>query len=236
MVKTNRTKRQIFFVDDDLDVCKSIRKSLEQHDLKVRCFSNAADCLKQLRSQKCDLLITDVVMRTPEEMDGIELLIKAKRIVPGLPVLVITAYPDALKAFNAGKEGAVGFLKKPLDRSNLLSTVDYLLKLKDKTNNTLPEDKLNMNQKPFKSDGIFSEGEWAEIVKELSLSPRQAQVVKQLLFGLSDKQIAAALKITLPTVRTHITRLFSKFSVQDRNELVLYIIYHFLKKPPSDSM
>lgn len=74
---------------------------------------------------------------------------------------------------------------------------------------------------------IFSESEWLEIVNELSLPPRQAEVIKLLFVGHSDKQIALELQISVPTVRTHLSRLFSRFDLQDRTELVLYVFRHF---------
>ncbi len=76
---------------------------------------------------------------------------------------------------------------------------------------------------------IFTENEWLEIVNELSLPPRQAEVIKYLFLGHSDKQIAMELKISVPTVRTHLSRLFSRFDVQDRTELVLYVVRYFRK-------
>ena len=74
---------------------------------------------------------------------------------------------------------------------------------------------------------IFSETEWSKIVESLSLSPRQDEVAKSLFLGMSDKQIARELEISIPTVRTHLSRLFLKFDVQDRGELILHFIYHF---------
>ena len=76
---------------------------------------------------------------------------------------------------------------------------------------------------------IFTESEWLELVNELSLPPRQAGVMKYLFLGHSDKQIAMELQVCVPTVRTHISRLFSRFDVQDRTELVLYVFRHFRK-------
>ncbi len=76
---------------------------------------------------------------------------------------------------------------------------------------------------------IFTESEWLEIVNELSLPPRQAEVIKYLFLGHSDKQIAMELKIEVPTVRTHLSRLFSRFDVQDRTKLVLYVVRYFRK-------
>ena len=76
---------------------------------------------------------------------------------------------------------------------------------------------------------IFAESDWLEIVNGLSLSPRQAEVIDCLFHGYSDKQIGTKLKISLPTVRTHLSRLFLKFKVQDRVELILYVLRYISK-------
>jgi len=77
---------------------------------------------------------------------------------------------------------------------------------------------------------IFSESEWAELVSDLSLSTRQAEVVEQLLLGHSDKQIATDMQISVWGVRAHLKRLFSKFDLQDRHELVLYVFSYFRQR------
>jgi DNA-binding NarL/FixJ family response regulator len=74
---------------------------------------------------------------------------------------------------------------------------------------------------------IFSESEWFGLLNELSLPTRQAQIVKCLFSGLNDKQIAMELHISVPTVRTYMSRLFSRFEVQDRNELILCVFGRF---------
>ena len=70
---------------------------------------------------------------------------------------------------------------------------------------------------------LISPEEWGRLTRSLDLSPRQADIVKHLLHGESDKQIARALNISVPTVRTHMGRLFQKFGTNDRVELILYI-------------
>jgi DNA-binding NarL/FixJ family response regulator len=74
---------------------------------------------------------------------------------------------------------------------------------------------------------LFSESKWMELAKELSLSPRQAQVVKCLFLGHSDKQIALDLQMAVPIVRTYLSRLFSRFDVQNRTKFVLYVLRRF---------
>lgn len=80
---------------------------------------------------------------------------------------------------------------------------------------------------PSRQGEVFSEVELGQLVDELSLSPKQTDLVRCLFAGCSDKQIANRMQIHLPTVRTHITRLFRKFDVDDREGLILHIFGHF---------
>jgi DNA-binding CsgD family transcriptional regulator len=70
---------------------------------------------------------------------------------------------------------------------------------------------------------FLSDQEWIQVRQSLGLSPRQAEIVRHLLLGESDKQIARELRISIPTVRTHLGRLFQKFELNDRVELILHI-------------
>ena len=71
-------------------------------------------------------------------------------------------------------------------------------------------------------DWVFTEREWKRLLQDLTgLSPRQEQIAKGITRGLSDKQIADHLDLAVPTVRTHMTKLYSKLHVTDRVELLL---------------
>jgi len=65
--------------------------------------------------------------------------------------------------------------------------------------------------------------EWALIEQDLRLSPRQAEIVRLIVLGMSDKQIGWQLGISFGTVRTHMGRLFQKCSVNDRFELLAHV-------------
>ena len=77
---------------------------------------------------------------------------------------------------------------------------------------------------------VFSPQAWTELKQELSLSRRQADVVEQLLQGHSDKQIARELQMSVPTVRTHLCRLFARLGVEDRCELIVRVYCYFREK------
>jgi DNA-binding NarL/FixJ family response regulator len=79
------------------------------------------------------------------------------------------------------------------------------------------------------NEDVFQDNEWAAIVRQLKIPQRQSQVLKMLFNGHSDKQIARDLDIAMPTVRTYMNRLFARFNVQDRHELILHVFAHFRK-------
>jgi DNA-binding NarL/FixJ family response regulator len=64
---------------------------------------------------------------------------------------------------------------------------------------------------------------WRQIADSLELPPRQARIVELILRNYCDKQIAAAMGLKVPTVRTYLTRIFHRLKVADRMELVLRI-------------
>ncbi len=84
-----------------------------------------------------------------------------------------------------------------------------------------------MSKGMINGTNIFSDSEWTEIAEGLFLSPREGQIIKSLFYDKSDKQIALDLKITVPTVRTYMGRLFRKLDADDRVDLILHIFNQF---------
>ena len=70
---------------------------------------------------------------------------------------------------------------------------------------------------------LFPEQDWTRLKEDLGLPPRQAEVLRCVLGGMSDKQIAGATGLSVNTVRTHMSRLFGKFGSNDRVELILHM-------------
>jgi two-component system response regulator FixJ len=179
---TKRAKQHIFFVDDEPKVRKAVRRTLVRMRLKVSCFTCAADCLEQLHPGECDLLITDVKM---PGMDGIELLKKAKRIVPWLQVLVITGYGDIPMAVRAMKAGASDFIEKPLDRRSLLLAVESVLK----------------------------RDAWADPLLGKLLTPTERIILRYVLDGKSNKDIASVCHRAISTIEDHRHKIYKKIGV-----------------------
>ena len=186
---TNIAKQHVFFVDDKPKVRKMVCRTLEQANLKVSCFTRAIECLKQLRCQTCDLLITDVKM---PEMDGIELVCRAKRVVPWLPILVVTGYADIPLAVRAIKAGALDFIEKPLEGSSFLATVEAALKQNSMDNRFLGK----------------------------AVSKAEKKVLRLLLDGKSNKEIAYILHRSIRTIEDHRLHIMRKLDVDNLVDLV----------------
>ncbi|MHC4983052.1 MAG: response regulator transcription factor [Planctomycetota bacterium] len=74
---------------------------------------------------------------------------------------------------------------------------------------------------------LVTAGAWSEMADGLGMSPRQNQIARCLFRGLGDKQIAQELGVAVPTIRTHISRLFTKLDVADRVELILFLMQQY---------
>ncbi len=180
--------KNIFFVDGKPASCKTVSRNLKPLGLNVSCFSAAADCLKRLNSQLCNLLITD--MKLPQ-MNGIELLKKVKRILPALPVIIITSDANIPTAVRAVKEGAYDFIAKPLNRQ------DFLVAVKSALGRT-PLDRFS----------------------DKMLTKTELKVLRLVLDGKSNKQAAALLHRSIRTVEDHRSHIMRKFDVDNLVDLV----------------
>jgi len=108
---------KILVVDDEKDICNLLSRLLAQEGCKVQTADNGLDALKLIKSEMPDILFTDFKM---PGMDGIELMTKAKKLDPDLPVILITAYANVPSAVNAIKKGAHDYLPKPFDHLEIV--------------------------------------------------------------------------------------------------------------------
>ena len=74
------------------------------------------------------------------------------------------------------------------------------------------------------SNEIISSSDWKRMADKIALPPRQLEIAQQILQGCGDKQIAERLGVKVPTVRTHLGRMYAKLKVQNRSQLILYLI------------
>ena len=104
--------KPIWVVDDDQSIRFVLEKALAREQFAVRAFSNARDVLAALDDDEPQVLVSDIRMPGGS---GLELLAKVKQRLPGLPVIVMTAYSDLDSAVSSFQGGAFEYLAKPFD-------------------------------------------------------------------------------------------------------------------------
>jgi two-component system nitrogen regulation response regulator GlnG len=104
--------KPIWVVDDDQSIRFVLEKALAREHFAVRAFANARDVLAALDDDVPQVLVSDIRMPGGS---GLDLLAKIKERVPGLPVIVMTAYSDLDSAVSAFQGGAFDYLAKPFD-------------------------------------------------------------------------------------------------------------------------
>ena len=104
--------KPIWVVDDDQSIRFVLEKALAREQYPVRAFSNARDVLAALDDDEPQVLVSDIRMPGGS---GLDLLGKIKQRLPGLPVIVMTAYSDLDSAVSAFQGGAFEYLAKPFD-------------------------------------------------------------------------------------------------------------------------
>ncbi len=110
----------ILIIDDEKEICESIKMILEYEGYSVDYSTSALKGLKLVEEKQISCLLLDIQM---PEMSGFEVLKKVKESSPSLSVIIISAHGSVENAIKATRLGAFDFIEKPIDRDKLLISV-----------------------------------------------------------------------------------------------------------------
>jgi putative two-component system response regulator len=122
MVELNNN---LLIVDDDPYVLDSLASLLREYGYHVRTCQNAADALAALKTDRFDVVLTDIRMPV---VTGIELLHRIRELNPQIPVILLTAFAELDVAVDAVKRGAFDFITKPYNPEYLAHAVERAVK------------------------------------------------------------------------------------------------------------
>ncbi|GIV33863.1 MAG: sigma-54-dependent Fis family transcriptional regulator [Chitinophagales bacterium] len=162
---------RILIIDDEKAIRKTIREILEYEGYQVDEAENGMDGLKMLQNDHYDILLLDIKM---PKMDGMEVLEEALKLVPDLPVVMISGHGTIENAVEAVKKGAYDFISKPPDLNRLLITLRNAL---DKSS-LITETKV-LRRKVSKTREIIGESPSIKRIKETieRVAPTDARVL-----------------------------------------------------------
>lgn len=188
----------VFLLDDEPAMLKALGRLLRAEGFGVRPFARARDFLEAYRPGENGCLVLDVSM---PELDGMELHRQLAQAGISLPVVFLTGRGDIPMSVRAMKAGAVDFLTKPVNDSDLLRAVRAALRGADERRAAIAE---------------------AAVLgaRFQRLTPREREVMGGVVAGKLNKQIAADLGTGEQNVKVHRGRVMRKMGVSSVADLV----------------
>jgi NarL family two-component system response regulator LiaR len=167
----------------------------------------AIDLASQL---KPDILVMDIMM---PKFDGLEASRQIKKITPNTAILILTAYDDDNYVLGLLEAGATGYLMKSAKGQDLVEAVRAVRAGESVLHPKIIE-KLLKQAMAKPTETVEPK------IKEL-LSDREMEMLKLLATGMSNKEIAEKLCLSLRTVKAHMSNIFTKMNVASRSEALV---------------
>lgn len=121
-------KGRILVVEDEEDVREAIKLQLESANYNVLEAENGEEAINILKSEdnmiNCGLILSDIRM---PKVNGLECIAFFREQAPGIPVVVVTGFPDTEMAVDLMSKGVRDYLVKPVERAKLLAVVDKMI-------------------------------------------------------------------------------------------------------------
>lgn len=187
----------VHVVDNDIGVRNSLRFLLGSASLQVQTYESGEEFLQNVNPLEPGCIVLD--LRMPN-LSGIGVLQKLQENRNNIPVIVISGHADVSSAIDIMKLGAIDLLQKPFDPRSLLEAVRRAV-----------NDSLEMHRRRIEHERLNQ--------RLAQLTPRESELLKLVVRGRSNKQIAHDMNIAFKTVVNHRANLMSKTQATNAADL-----------------
>ncbi len=200
--------RRIFIVEDDAATRSALVDKIDvsSHHQVVGAVGMLAEARQWLSSSRADVLLVDLEL---PDGNGIDLIGEQARANQQLPILVISVFGDEQRVVRAISAGAQGYLLKDDEGEEIVHVIDRLLAGESPISPRIAAHLIS----------CFRERIPGEPASQ-PLSDRELEVLKLARKGLSYKETAALMGVSVNTVGTYTKRIYAKLSVSSREEAI----------------
>lgn len=206
----------VLLADDHAVVRQGTRELLEREEGidVVAEASDGREAVQKAIKKRPDVVVMDFAM---PELNGIEATRQIKAVAPGIAVLVLTAYDSDQYVFAFLEAGAAGYLLKDIQVDELVDAIRAVHAGESILHPAIARKVINRFAKPEESTYTVH-----RILDQLT--ERELEVLRLAAKGMSNREIARELTISVRTVQTHLTNVFNKMGVGSRTEAVVHAL------------
>ncbi|WP_026065300.1 response regulator [Amphibacillus jilinensis] len=206
----------ILIVEDQVLVRQGLKMMIEtDEELKVIGEADNGKEAVTLCEKHCfDLVILDIRMPI---MNGLEATRIIRKRWPNLKILILTTFNDEDYALEALKNGANGYMLKNADADQLIRSIRSCLQ-----GGLSIEDQVAAKVMP----ALIQENQQVDI--DPQLTKRELDIITGIGQGLSNREIAEDLFLSVGTIKNHISVILDKLDLRDRTQIAIYAIRHHI--------
>lgn len=200
----------VLLADDHMMVREGIHQLLELED-NINVIGEVGDgieCIDAIYKLRPDVVVLDINM---PKMDGLSVLKKIRETNISCKIIVLTFYNEIGIVQDAVKSGANGYILKEADSTLLVKAINIVT-----------------SGERYIQPSIAAMLRQSKIIEQQNrveaLTRRELEIIKLLVGGLYNKEIADTLNISEKTVKNHISSIFRKINVSDRTQAAVYAI------------
>lgn len=216
-----KSEIKVLLVDDDPLVRRSLRMILELHDIPVVGeATNGEDAVEAVAKLKPTMVLMDVNM---PKMDGIQAARLIKSKYSAVHVIILTVHNEHSKVVQAIRDGCSAYVLKDSSPEQIIEIVESVAEGRYFVDTSIANELLvNLVQgtPPRQAPKDSSQ-----------LTVREKEVLQLIVNGLSNKEIAFRLNITLRTVKAHVSSILMKLNVSDRTQAAVLAIQEKFLEP-----
>jgi FixJ family two-component response regulator len=202
MTEQHLSGSEIFVVDDDETMRDTLSAVLAPEGCRVTCFAEGRTFLAAARLRTPACILLDVNMPGGS---GLEVLRELDARHYPAPILIVSAQRDVPTAVSAIRGGALDFIEKPIEASSVVARVREAI--------------VAWSRRSANGNGAMVEVKGSEL-----LTPRERQVLEQVIAGASNKEAGRKLGISPRTVEVHRARIMEKLGARNAADLVRIVL------------